>query len=72
MTFLFSELLGANDFALVRRHLDAGHWRRTAILSGAKVEQGALRLIARDQRLPLCVWVLVVFGAWLKVHGGLQ
>ena len=67
--FPLNDFLGANDFALVRRHLDANRWARTGILSGEKVAQVARRFIAGDRRLTFRVWALAVLGAWLDEHG---
>ena len=66
--FPLQAFLMADDAGLVRRHLDAGRWRASRLLSPALVQDCAQRFIAGDQRLTFRVWALVVLGAWLEKH----
>ena len=70
--FPLREFLAADDFALVRRHLDQDLWRQARLLSVAKVQHYARRFMAGDQRMTFRVWALVMLGAWLAKHEELQ
>lgn len=66
------EFLSAEDFRLVRRYLDPGRWRRTALISVDHLQRYAQQFVAGDQRLAFRVWALVVLGAWLEKHDELD
>lgn len=66
--FPLQAFLLADDAWLVRRHLDAGRWRASRLLSPELVQDCARRFIAGDQRLTFRIWALVVLGAWLEKH----
>ena len=66
--FPLHEFLAAEDFLLVRRHLDADRWCRSGILPPENVLQYARRFMAGDRALTFRVWALVVLGAWLQKH----
>jgi asparagine synthase (glutamine-hydrolysing) len=70
--FPLSEFLSADDFRLVRRHLDPDFWRQTGLLSGERIWPYAQRFMAGDQSLKFRIWALVVLGAWLEKHGELR
>ena len=66
--FPLREFLAADNFALVRRHLDPDLWRQTRLLSVDKVQDYARQFMAGDQRMTFRVWALVMLGAWLEKH----
>lgn len=66
--FPLHEFLAADDFALVRRHLDQDLWRQARILSVDRVQHYARQFIAGDRQLTFRVWALVMLGAWLAKH----
>jgi asparagine synthase (glutamine-hydrolysing) len=71
--FPLGEFLTARNHELVHRHLlDSEVWRRTGLLSVEGVQRYARQFIAGDRRLTFRVWALVVLGAWLEHHDGLQ
>lgn len=64
--------LSAEDFGLVRRHLDLDRWRQYGLVSADVVQDYARRFVAGDQRLTFRIWTLVVLGAWLERHDSLH
>lgn len=66
--FPLREFLAADDFALVRRHLEPGLWRQARILSVDRVQHCARQFIAGDPDMTFRVWALVMLGAWLAKH----
>lgn len=66
--FPLHDFLAAEDYLLVRRHLDPSHWRTMGLLSHEEVQRYARQFIAGDHRLTFRVWALVVLGAWLANH----
>ena len=66
--FPLREFLAADDFALVRRYLDAGAWRQSRVLSAERVQHYAHQFMAGDAHLTFRVWALVMLGAWLEKH----
>ena len=67
--FPLREFLAADNFALVRRHLDTGRWHGAGVVTPAVAHQWGARFMAGDASLTFRVWVLVQFGAWLAQHG---
>jgi asparagine synthase (glutamine-hydrolysing) len=70
--FPLHAFLAGDDFALVRRHLNPGFWKRSGILDAERVQQYAARFMAGDQRMTFRVWALVMLGLWLEKHGELR
>jgi len=70
--FPLCEFLAADNFALVRRHLDQDLWRQARLLSVDKVQHYARQFMAGDQRLAFRIWALVMLGAWLETHDKLH
>jgi asparagine synthase (glutamine-hydrolysing) len=68
-TFPLHEFLAAENFQLVRRHLDEGQWLSEASLPHVKVQSYARQFMAGDRRLTFRIWALVVLAAWLEHHG---
>jgi asparagine synthase (glutamine-hydrolysing) len=69
--FPLRQFLSADDFGLVRRHLDAGRWRACGLLRSEVVQRYARRFIAGDPRVMFRVWALVTLGAWMEEHDDL-
>lgn len=67
--FPLAEFLAADDFLVVRRHLDQDRWRQAGVLSATAVHRYAQGFIAGDRSLAMRVWALAVLGAWLEAHG---
>jgi asparagine synthase (glutamine-hydrolysing) len=70
--FPLLSFLTADDFALVRRHLDRDRWQASGLLQPEGVAQLAQQFIAGDQRSVFRVWALIVLGTWLEAHPGLH
>jgi asparagine synthase (glutamine-hydrolysing) len=70
--FPLRQFLSANDFGLVRRHLDEGRWRETGLLRAEVIGHYARQFIAGDERMTFRVWALVVLGAWMERHHDLR
>lgn len=66
--FPLHDFLAGDDFALVRRHVDEGHWLDGGLLRADVARRYARQYIAGDRRLMFRVWALVVLGAWLDKH----
>ena len=66
--FPLDDFLSQDDFAIVRRHLDASRWRTLGVLSPEGVQGYASRYIGGDLGLTLRIWALVVLSGWLEHH----
>jgi hypothetical protein len=61
--------MAADDFALVRRFLDAARWREWQLLDPDGVAEYGRRFIAGDANVVFRVWTLAVLASWLEGHG---
>lgn len=67
--FPLREFMAADDFALVRRFLDAARWREWRLLDPDGVAEYGRRFIAGDPSVVFRVWTLAVLASWLEGHG---
>jgi asparagine synthase (glutamine-hydrolysing) len=67
--FPLREFMAADDFALVRRFLDAARWREWQLLDPDGVAEYGRRFIAGEASVVFRVWALAVLASWLEGHG---
>ena len=69
--FPLADFLDANDFAVVRHHLDPERWAAWQLCRPEVVQGYLLRYRAGDTSLRFRIWALVLLGAWLETHPGI-
>lgn len=66
--FPLKEFLSADNFYLVRQHLEPARWQQHAVLNVEQVRHYSQQFMAGNDRLTFRIWALVVLGAWLEQH----